>query len=371
MRDIKEFLIIEQSELYQAIAKNGKNKFWQKRIHKDSEGQIYTSSLTYHETKEGLSIPIESALKLIKGKNIGKVNETTPLAQARSEMASEILSKRDSGFCLPDEQPIIPTLPMLAHEFKKHSNKVTYPVFIQPKLDGVRCLYNGLNFWSRKGKKFLTSVTSHLVFDTENQILDGELMLPPPYTFQQTVSAIKKYDPELSPQLRYYIYDVITDQTFEERNLYLNEINNSRVYPKDIIFLDTIIVTDEEELMLKHLTFVDMGYEGSMVRSKHGKYLIKHRSTDLLKLKDFIDEEFIIVGVIEGEAKEKGKAIFQCISSNDLVFRVRPKGTDDHRAKLWKERDSLIGKQLTVRYQNLSDDGIPRFPAGISIRDYE
>jgi DNA ligase-1 len=86
-----------------------------------------------------------------------------------------------------------------------------------------------------------------------------------------------------------------------------------------------------------------------------------------------IDQEYQIVDVLEATGKDKGTAIFVCCLPDDLsaTFRVRPKGTQAQRAQMKKDRQKLIGKQLTVQYQELTDGGVPRFPIGISVRDYE
>jgi DNA ligase-1 len=84
-----------------------------------------------------------------------------------------------------------------------------------------------------------------------------------------------------------------------------------------------------------------------------------------------LDAEFEIVGCDEGSGKDEGKAIFVCKIKNGKTFSVRCKGADEVRQEQWKNRKAYIGKELTVRYQTLSDDGIPIFPVGIIVRDYE
>ena len=73
-------------------------------------------------------------------------------------------------------------------------------------------------------------------------------------------------------------------------------------------------------------------------------------------------------------AKSKGARIvitLECKTPEGLTFRARPRGTREARTEQYQNGNDYIGKQLTVRYQELTDDGVPRFPVGITIRDYE
>ena len=83
------------------------------------------------------------------------------------------------------------------------------------------------------------------------------------------------------------------------------------------------------------------------------------------------DEEFNIIGGKDGTGRETGMVIFKCLSKNGLEFDVRPMGSQEYRTKMYDNLQSYIGKQLTVRFQGLTDDGRPRFPVGVAVRDYE
>ena len=91
-------------------------------------------------------------------KNIGKVNETTPEQQAILEMESKWIAKLKEGYFETVEEAVGQevVLPMLAKEFSKEEHKISYPVYIQPKLDGMRCLSINKRLISRKNKPIYT-----------------------------------------------------------------------------------------------------------------------------------------------------------------------------------------------------------------------
>ena len=128
---------------------------------------------------------------------------------------------------------------------------------------------------------------------------------------------------------------------------------------------------NESEIHAAQARFVEEGYEGAMVRNLTGAYAIGKRSADLQKVKTFLDGEYTISGFV------KERATKQVVSSGSVklltakTFRVRPRGTQESRRELFENGSEYVGQQLTVRYQELTDDGVPRFPVGIAIRDYE
>jgi DNA ligase-1 len=107
-----------------------------------------------------------------------------------------------------------------------------------------------------------------------------------------------------------------------------------------------------------------------MLRAPSGDY--KHsRSADLLKYKEFFDAEYEVVGFKEGEGQEKGCVLWMCRTEEGRTFHCRPRGTRESRMELFQNGGDYVGKKLTVRYQEETDEGLPRFPVGIAFRDYE
>jgi hypothetical protein len=130
-------------------------------------------------------------------------------------------------------------------------------------------------------------------------------------------------------------------------------------------------IRNEEDVTAYLALFEEEGFEGLMIRNLESPYELDKRSKHLQKVKTFIDEEFPIVGYYEATGNDRGTPIWECEAPNGRRFRARPMGTLAERRELWANRDAMIGRPLTVRFFEYTDDGVPRFPVGVAIRDYE
>ena len=245
-------------------------------------------------------------------------------------------------------------LPMLANKWEDRQKYISEPFYVQPKLDGVRLIVSNKGCFSRTGKP--VEGVDHLARGLKDgEYLDGECYAPNK-TFEEITSMFK-----MNPQsLDFHIFDYFDTNrpnlTFEER--------------KDRITVDTFRVDKKSEVQGYHDLFVNQGHEGIMIRDASSTYEIGKRSNYLLKYKAFQTEEYEIVDVKEGTGREKGAAIWVC-KVGEHQFSAKPEGTLEVRKKYLQEKEKYIGKQLTVRYQNLTALGVPRFPVGVAVRDYE
>jgi ATP-dependent DNA ligase len=155
----------------------------------------------------------------------------------------------------------------------------------------------------------------------------------------------------------------------ERREIYENFVKNLDC--ESITFVETILAEDEAAMKIMHDTYVHQGHEGVIIRNMDGVYKLKDRSVDLQKYKDFKDDEYEITGYKEAEGNDAGTVVWECVTPEGKNFSVRPKGSREERTQWLKDADKIVGKQLTVRYQELSDERVPRFPSGVAIRDYE
>ena len=372
--------IIKSSDLLISENKAGNRKFWRAYILQDDsaydEGRraatidFYTQTEWYQLTKTGRETKKQTSEPYFAAPtNVGRANERNSEAQAFFEFDAIIKKQLDAGFYREGEKVDSWPMPMLAHKFKDHMNKVEWPSYIQPKLNGMRMLFNGTEARSRGNKEIIPEVIQHLQFDTGGFILDGELMLPNNQLLQESMKAIKKYRPELSPLLMYHVYDIVDNELpYAMRQQIIVDLMHDA--PPNVVMVKTVACADETAVYKQHTQFVSEGYEGTMIRNPSMVYEIGKRSYSLLKLKDFVDAEYRIVDVIDGAGSDTGLAIFELETDSGARFNCRPEGTQSNRAELFVNRKKLVNKFLTVRYQELSRDGIPIFPVGVSIREW-
>jgi hypothetical protein len=293
------------------------------------------------------------------------------------------------------------------------SHRMNFPAFVQAKHDGVRCLTDGVEFWSRTCSPFPNDknpdpkITEHLELshpvyynkkdeefkvtsappegdDWIKLVFDGELIITGEH-FQDTVKATRKYRKELSPLLEYHIFDVvIPDMINEDRYRVLMDFmfygrgghEMPVAIPDAWDTVDTEVAEDEEEMLKFHQAFIKSGYEGTIIRDLDGKYAVKQRSPHLQKLKDFMDDEFKIVAFTEGE-REPGMVIWICETNEASpkgaghIFEARPRGSFEDRRDWYENGDAYIGEMLTVAFEGWTKDGLPSKPVGIAIRNYE
>ena len=263
---------------------------------------------------------------------------------------------------------------MLAKNYSKDGKHINFPCYIQGKLDGIRCLVkirNGkIEIVSRKNKKFesLQHLESSFGEILGDYVLDGELYSDE-LTFQEIASAVKRDEPnDLSEKIKVVFYDMISDRDYEKRfealKLIVANLDYADVVPYDIC--------SRSENVDKYLErYIDKGYEGVMLRNFSGPYKVNGRSKDLQKYKKFIDDEFLLVDIVEGTGKFAGMGIWVCEDSDNKIFRATPKCDESQKREYLKNKYDYIGKKVTVRYFELTDKGIPRFPIGIEVRNYE
>jgi len=373
-----------------ASSSTGKTKIWSiKVIDRSGIGVIVTK----HGYEDGKMVENERLVTV--GKNIGKSNETTPVEQAVKEAQSDWNKKKDAGYVLEEEDemegaptPFVSPLPMLALDYHKRGKDIVFPCYAQRKLDGVRCLaIQGKGLYSRLGKKFphLESITSEIDTLATGTILDGELYSDT-LTFQEIVGLVKKEtllpkDLPKMEQIFLWVYDSIRTGSYTDRKKYLEDLFTKKF--KHLRLLPTDECKTKEDIGRLHAKYVEEGYEGLMLRNKAGPYKVGFRSKDLQKYKEFQDDEFTVIGFTEGDGIEKGCVIWTCETKSGTPFSVRPRGTHEERRELFKTAKSMVGKKLTVRFQELTEEsnssssssaaagGVPRFPVGIAFRDYE
>jgi ATP-dependent DNA ligase len=319
---------------------------------------------------------------IVYGKNVGRSNETTDNEQAMLEAVAKRTKKLESGY-FENIKHINKTQyfePMLASKWEDSKDKITYPIYSQAKLDGIRCIVTSEGMFSRNGKAIISA--PHIfdslkpLFKTNpDLIFDGELYADKfANDFNKIVSLVKKTKPtdadlkESKKNIEYHIYDLpSSDKNFVHRAYDLGILfeTRSELHPHCKL-VDTRKVEDENSVMEQYELLVDAGYEGQILRLDK-KYENK-RSKSLLKHKSFIDEEYTIVDVCEGEGNKTNMVGYMTFKTADgKPFKSNVKATFEESEEMFRNRKQLIGKQATIKYFNLTPDGIPRFGYVINI----
>lgn len=349
-----------------------KDRIWKVDVTERDQAYVITRTYGKMDGKQTTSEKIVTA-----GKNVGKANETTAQEQAMSEAKSLWIKQQTRSQYSPTPlQVSTKPSPMLAHKLDVNKPP-SFPWLLQPKLDGVRLLVyktdGVIHMDSRTGKAM---EDNELLFDIRKEceavllndtIFDGELYLHG-QSFENIVSICKteKKKGVDERKLEYHVYDLISNEPFSKRYAQLCDIihHTSHIKRVSCVQVDTM-----ESFYDMHSEYVQQGYEGTMVRKPNSPYEMK-RSKGLQKHKDFEEDEFVIVDAKEGQGNDTGTIICECKTS-DKTFWVRPRGDRSFRTHLFENRTSLIGKKMTVIYQNMTTTGVPRFPVGKCIRDYE
>jgi len=337
----------------------------------------------------GTDHPQSTSDVIEQGKNIGKKNATTPEQQAMSEAEKKHVKQLKKGYVisidLAEDDKVDTTLikggisPMLAHKFNEYGHKLVYPAYIQPKLDGHRCVATvsdgTCTLWSRTRKPIISvphiNETFEKLFPSGTYVFDGEL-----YThemknnFEQMTSIINQKTKPIDgyQAIQYHVFDlVVKSLSFHDRWLRLCGL----LLDKDpnINVVETLVASTDSDAMIKFKLFMDQGYEGAIMRSKLGAYQFG-RSNDLLKMKSFDDGEFLVVGIEEGKGKLKGHVgSFVCVTHDGVKFNAKLEGDVGFLKQCFENYTLWKDKWLTVKYQGLTEkNNVPRFPVGLRFK---
>ncbi len=318
--------------------------------------------------------------------NKGKANRTV-LAQTILEAQSKY-NKKETEYSIEIFKP------MLANKFnhelyhtKTSSYIIPFPAYIQPKLDGLRCISyifnNEVIIQSRTGHKYenfnilKTQLMNIFKVVGSGVYLDAELYTDT-LSFAELSGLIRLTNGKTDETqiakidtINFNIFDMFfsdyPEMIYETRKLKVEELlkipNNSLIK-----FVKTTLIPTIDMIEPKHDEFVVDGYEGLMVRDRNGIYQPNKRSKFLQKYKKFVDAEFKIVGYEQGTGGETGCVVWKCITRDGKEFGVRPIGTREERREYYNNAAQYIGRQLTIKYQELDEGGCPRFPVGKDIR---
>ena len=352
--------MLQIKETLYGDSKNGSVKQWSVYVECNKvivEWGQYGGKL---QTKETICSP----------KNIGKKNETTAEEQALLEATAKWIKQYDNKLyrhTAEEAAKVGGLLPMLAIDGTKKPEKIKFPCYKQPKLDGVRCTVyleeQDIKAISRQGKFY--KLHEELKKDLLPILkmggcskLDGELYIHGE-KLQSIVSAVRNTDNSLHKKVCFYIFDVPSEKVWEDRLISLKSLRDEKfvkVVPCNIVYTMEEAKSSVQEYMCQ-------GYEGTILRNAQGLYEYNHRSNDLIKLKVMQDSEALVISCREDK---NGEGVLTC-NWGGVEFDVKMKGS--HSERLFSEQQKLIGQWINFNYQALTEEGKPQFPVGNYVRE--
>ena len=272
--------------------------------------------------------------------------------------------------------------PMVVKDMKEHMLP-KFPLWVQPKKDGIRCMVDnvGLSAWLRPRKKkdlvqhkdhIQTMIQCFLGASHPPGHLDGELLVPG-RDLNAARSGVKGSKSKYQDQLEYFIFDLmIPDMAFACRYALLEDWHKKlpdQVKAK-IRLVPAVIVHTMEELTAQQ-DLNDDTDEGSVIRDPKGLYSFDKSTRAAVRWKYKQDAEFLCVDIVDGIGKNVGVATFVCETADGQQFNAASTGKLAERKRMYEERDTIIGKMVTITYQTLHESGKPQFGQFKAVRDYE
>ena len=335
---------------------------------------------------------VQEKQTVCKGKNIGKSNETTDNQQADLEATAKWVKQKKKGYYETKEEALdhVEFTPMKLASWKDQSHKITYPCYVQPKLDGQRYMVSvdgsGL---SKQGESiFLPKHIQSDVDKIKNYLgdrfkgLDGEIYAgiakKGGLSLQRIISAFRKPN-EDTHLLKYYVYD-IPDSTecFSQRVEVMTEIltfiKDNNLQNVKVVFHDYALGKDEVNLYAKG--YNDEGYEGGVVRNAKGKYEFGKRSYDAQKVKFRQTTEAKVLSV---EEDKNSQGLLTCQLENGVIFKclMLKESDPEINLRLYENAVNIVGKHIEVEFEEYSDvkndttGGVPTKPVGLRLREVD
>jgi DNA ligase 1 len=288
-----------------------------------------------------------------------RIGGAAPAAGAASSSTSSTssTSSRTSGGAAVKKDTAPPIL--LAHKWELEHDPTGW--WMSEKLDGIRAYWDGEAFISRLGNRFFAP--DWFVEDLPADTLDGELWVGRKM-FQRTTSIVRSgAQSDEWKQVTYVVFDAPNARGgFEDRIAHAQKVLKRASAPH-ARWLDHARCEGIAHLHEELRRVEGLGGEGLMLRRPGSPYEIG-RSTSLLKVKTFHDSEARVVGHAPGAGKHKGRlGALVCELPSGARFNIGTGLSDAERAS-----PPPIGAVVTFRYQELTDDGVPRFPSYVGER---
>jgi ATP-dependent DNA ligase len=367
-------------------------KTWPTLYSKGSKGEIRVWDISVEDNNVIISHGVKGGKIVTKvtqsfGKNKGKSNETTDLTQALADAEAKFVKQQKKTYFLSEKEAThsVDLTPMLLHKWEDHSNKISYPAYIQLKVDGNRCFVDDdVNAWSRAREPYV--LPRHIKAEIEKVKillrdswygLDGEIYEKNPHQgglpLQEIVSAFRKEN-ENTQRLKLWIFDVPkTGEPFSTRLKRLQHLNDiiAQNKLKSLVVVPGFNVNSRSELETINTNWVVDKEEGSVVRNYKGVYEFGGRSYDALKIKS----RSLIEAKVLGYAADKGgEAVLRLALESGVQFNAKAlKSAELHGTSIrtLEGADNVVGLFVEVEYEDFSLEGTPLKPVIQRVRSVQ
>lgn len=279
------------------------------------------------------------------------------LIKLRGQVAEELRCNKTVEVKPEETSKYVPEL-LLAERWDGVQNLAGW--WISTKFDGVRAYWDGKDFYSRLGNKFY--VPDYFKEGLPEVPLDGELW-EGRGLFQKTSGEVRRQDyGDHWKNKRFIVFDAPSDKPFEKRLTTIHELTQNANYAVPACF-EKLTSTNPVKILKEMLDrVVKLGDEGLMAREP-GSLYVGTRSSTLLKIKSFIDDDAVVTGYTQGKGKYKGMTGALEVVWKGINFELGTGLSDKER-----KNPPKIGTTVIFRYTGLTDAGIPKFAAFIGER---
>lgn len=366
-----------QSDILFQRTPGGKIKTWQIFVDGDSyctETGEYGKPDTYKVSSNTMCHP----------KNVGRSNERSASIVAVDTAKSKVQANLDGGYVKSIEdleaQDKIPRAMLARPKIEKEVTRIEAAIsagrcYVQPKLDGFRCLADRRGLWTRELRPITTcphieKALKPVFDDNPDLVIDGELYNHAyKNDFGKLQSILTKQNVDLLDALeteeliQFHVYDFVDRVSFALRYISGRALVRGCEHVNTV---NTVRAKSIDHVYKKHAAFKEEGYEGTMVRISDKPYEQNKRASQLVKLKDADDAEFTITDVHEGKGQWAGyaKSLTCSLPSGD-TFDSGCAGTQEQLRAVLERAEDYVGGKATVQFYGRFPSGKPRFPVAV------
>lgn len=340
----------------------------------------------FHVTFGQLDGKLQTKSTTCVSTNVGRSNERSPTQQAEFEASAKHTLKAKSGYSTSLDAPSTVQLPQKVKTYVGNENKIIFPAYSTPKLNGINGTYwllpdGTLKLTSRGGLEYppiphLEDGVRYLMSMFSTDCLNGELYIHGEH-LQDITSAVKKPN-ALSSSLAFHVFDMPNlGVPYYERAVWLGVMNRvpqpgadpyhtSYYANKYVTTVQPVCVASYEDIETHYNQCMAQGFEGTVISNSNAMYKFNERSTSVYKYKKAIDAEFQVIAY---EFDKNKHVVYTCKTLKGNQFKVKRKGTNAERTLDAQQASDNLDKWLTIEFEVYSKDEVPLKGVGLYFRD--